>query len=295
MLNRRTSGTVNCYSCGKLVSVDSKTCVHCEVENPGLWGYAHLVHRFKYNYSFTDVITWGCVSIYVLTLLVDVKHIGFQIPFNILSPSGWSLILFGATGAYPLVALQRWWTVFTVGWLHGNMFHIAFNLAIIRSIAPYVIDFYGATRMIIIYVVSQVTAALLSSGIVIVLPQLPPVLQGALVSVGASGALFGLLGALVSYGQRTGRGALTNQLMIYAGAGFVSGFLLPQVDNWGHLGGFLGGFLITKTPWFNPKQPQTVRDIILALIFLVVTVLSLGLSVVDGFVRLDGLPELRLS
>jgi rhomboid protease GluP len=286
MLERRTSGAVNCYACEKLVSVDAEKCVHCGAENPGLWGYAHILHRFKYNYGFANLITWTCIALYGLTLLTDSGGITNQLPYNILAPSGWSLIVFGATGAYPCFLLGRWWTVLSAEWLHGNLFHIGFNLAWLQYLVPLAIDAYGAARLVILYTVSGCTASVLSTFVAAFLPNLPPLLQGAGVSVGASGALFGLFGALVVYGQKMGRETFKQQILIYAAVGFFGGFVMGNVDNWGHLGGFLGGYGLSQTPWFNPRRSQKISDIILAILCLGLTLASFIASVIHGLIWL---------
>lgn len=60
-------------------------------------------------------------------------------------------------------------------------------------------------------------------------------LQGAHLSIGASGGIFGLFGALVSHGQQMGRSSIKQQALNYAMVLFVCGFFMGNVDNWGAL------------------------------------------------------------
>jgi rhomboid protease GluP len=235
--------------------------------------------RFSSDSGFTTIVIWGCITIYIATLLFNLSGIRNNIPWEILSPDITSLFVFGASGSIPIFQLGRWWTVLSAGWLHGNLLHIAFNLIWVRELAPPVGHVFGAGRLAIIYTVSTAIAALLSSLMGKFLPETFSFLRGADITVGASGAIFGLLGALVSYGQVTKNDALRKQAFSYVVAMFVFGFLMPNVDNWGHLGGFLGGYLTTKLPGIRPQTPEGRPQRILAIVCLALIALSLGASV----------------
>ncbi|WP_169613229.1 rhomboid family intramembrane serine protease [Nodosilinea sp. P-1105] len=156
-----------------------------------------------------------------------------------------------------MFTVGRWWTVFTAGWLHGGFIHIVFNLFWIYHLGPWVAKLYGAGRLVIIYVASTVTGAALTSAVAQYLPNLPDPWQGAHLTVGASGAVLGLLGAMVSHGQRTRNSDLTYRAGIYSFLLILIGFFSVRgIDNWGHIGGFLGGYLLTQFPGFNSCQPQ---------------------------------------
>src|SRR4029079_726749 len=75
------------------------------------------------------------------------------------------------------------------------------------------------------------------------------------VTVGASAALMGLLGALLHYSRRTGSRAMGQQIWTWGIVTFVFG-LMPgvRIDNWAHLGGFLGGWLLSF--WLDPLKPE---------------------------------------
>lgn len=277
---RQTSGAVVCFSCQNLVSANSETCPHCGQGNPSLWGYARSIRRLGADFGFLQIVTWGCIGLYLAALLIDLQGITSMGLLRLLSPSAFSLWILGATGSIPLFEDGRWWTVLSAGWLHGGLLHIAFNLIWIRYLMPAVAQAYGAGRLVSLYVLSAVTGALFTSMAAEFLPFLPPILQGAGLSIGASGAVFGLLGALVSYGQWSGRQWVLNQALGYAAITFVLGFMMSNVDNWGHLGGFLGGYGLTQLPWFNPTRPQRLVDLGIAIVALLLTVGSIVASVV---------------
>lgn len=280
MLKQQKSGATCCFVCNQIVSLDAPKCVHCGQPYPALWGYSRSLRRLGLDFGFLNVILASCILLFGATLLSDIDGIQNQGFLNFLSPSGISLLRFGATGSIPVFQLGRWWTVLSAGWLHGGLLHIVFNLLWIRSLAPTVAQEYGAGRLISIYIGAMITGCLLSSSVGQFLPMLPSFLHGAHISIGASGAVFGLVGALVSYGQRTGRAEVKQQALNLALVMFVFGFVMANVDNWGHLGGFLGGYLLTRTPWFDPQRPQHIYHLLLGLGLILLSFLSIVISIV---------------
>ena len=274
MLKRQKTGTATCYSCKKLISIDSKECIHCGSRNPGLWGYSRAVRRLGNVFGFANVVTWGCICLYALSLAGGLT---LRQGNDFLAPSDESLFLLGSTGAVPLFQYGRWWTVLSAGWLHGGLFHIAFNLVWIRYLAPSMTKAYGAARLSILYILSIISGGLLTSLIFLLIPG-----QGAPFAVGASGGLFGLFGALVAHGQRAKDNTTKQQALIYAGIGFIAGLVMPNIDNWGHLGGFLGGYLMAQTPWLNSQKTPKVRDVFIALAIIGLVPISFLLSLIDG-------------
>jgi rhomboid protease GluP len=111
-------------------------------------------------------------------------------------------------------------------------------------------------------------------------PILPTILGRAQFTVGASAAIFGLLGALVYAGRRGIAMEMGRQAWIYAIILFVFGIVMPQVDNWAHLGGFLGGFGLAH--WMNPMRPERPDHLFAALGALALTFLAILLSVLSG-------------
>jgi membrane associated rhomboid family serine protease len=73
-------------------------------------------------------------------------------------------------------------------------------------------------------------------------------------TIGASGAIFGLLAALIVYGRRTHQHAVTQQLWMSAGFMFLFGFIMPSVNNWAHAGGFAGGFVAAEALSFSGRR-----------------------------------------
>ena len=275
MLKRQTEGSVICPACGVLVGVNDETCYNCGRRNPGLWGYAAALRRLGNDLGFVPLVMGGTITLYALSLLLSRGSI-----HGMLSPDNRVLLALGASGAFPVFEMGRWWTVLTAGWLHGSFLHVLFNVMWIRQLAPAVADLYGAGRMAIIYTIAGVTGFALSSAAGLYFPNIP-IIPGAVFSVGASANIFGLLGALFHYGRRTGNSHAREaglQYAIFLGLfGLIPG---TGVDNWAHAGGFAGG--LAASMLLDPLTRERTDHMIGALICLSLTVVALVASFVTA-------------
>jgi rhomboid protease GluP len=122
--------------------------------------------------------------------------------------------------------------------------------------------------MVIIYTVAGVFGFTLSS------------FAGVQLTVGASAPIFGLLGALVHYGRRTGSSMVHREALQYAVILFIFGFVMRGVDNYAHAGGFVGGFLMGL--WLDPLKPERIDHLIGALVCVAAVVLSVVASLLHG-------------
>lgn len=263
-----------CTSCGKLVGVRDPVCWNCGRRHPGLWGFGRVLGTLGRHLGLADIAIGGCALLYMATLVADPQGIGASGLFDFLSPSMRSLFRFGASGALPVFGAQRWWTVLSAAWLHGSLLHIFFNMLWVRQLAPDMAELYGAPRTVIIYTVAGITGFTLSSFAGYEFGGMPIFfLRGAQLTIGASASIFGLLGALVYYGRRGGSSHIRGQAMTLAIVLFVFGFVMPNIDNYAHLGGFLGGYVMAK--WLDPLEPERTDHMVWALICLAATLLSI--------------------
>ena len=282
MLRRKTSGSVVCPSCGSLVGVNDERCYTCGRVNPGMWGFAPALRQLGSDLGFVPLVVGGSAVLYVLTLLATVRG-GQSIMgggFNILAPNTPALLAFGASGGLPVFQLGFWWTVLSATWLHGSLLHIVFNMMWVRDIGPSTADVIGPGRTIIIYVVSGVCGFLLSSVASEYLPPLP-LLRGAQVTVGASASIFGLLGALVHYGRKSGSSYVHAQAKQWALIMFIYGLIMPGIDNFAHAGGFLGGYVTSA--FFNPLTREKGDHLLVAAILLLLTFAAIAMSIFEGW------------
>jgi rhomboid protease GluP len=238
-----------------------------------MWGFAPVLTRLGRDMGFVPFVLTSCIALYAATLLTSPQIGGF------LSPHGLSLYLFGASGYYPVFEDGRWWTFLTATWLHGGVIHIAMNMMSIRNIAPIVAEFFGASRMIIIYVISGATGFALSSVMGLFLLGVP-FIGGAGVTVGASASITGLIGAIYMYGHRTGSSGITEQARFWVISFLVMGMLLPRIDNWAHIGGLLGGYAAAKV--LDPLSPERLDHFLIALILLVISAIAIVMSVITA-------------
>jgi membrane associated rhomboid family serine protease len=280
MFGRKTSGSVVCTSCGALVGVNDPVCLTCGRRNPGLWGFSPVLRRLGNDLGFVPLVISGSVGLYVAMLLASGGNIRTGGLFSFLGPNTTSLFLFGASGGMPVFQYGRWWTVLSAGWLHAGLLHILFNMLWVRQLGPACAELYGAGRMVILYTIAGVVGFTASSVAWLVLGGIP-ILGGAGFTVGASAPIFGLLGALVYYGHRSGSSAVRREAVGYAGALFVFGLIMPGVDNWAHAGGFAGGYLMGRL--LDPLKPERLDHLLIAVLCVVATVAAVAASILHGF------------
>ncbi len=288
MFKRSTSGSIVCPGCGRLVGVQDEKCLGCGRVNPGLWGFAPWLARLGRDFGFMQIVLYGCLSMFGLSLLLAPSQVGFNGIFNLLSPGGRPLMMLGMSGAAPVFQDGRWWTVLSAAWLHGSALHIILNVVWIQRMSEDIraqhANYFGFPQLVIIYTASSITGFLLSS--VMGLATFLGPFAGAWFTVGASAPLFGLFGALVYYGQATGNRAMVQHGSRFAILWIAIGFLMAfgdiqaiRIDNWAHLGGFGGGWLTARLLRPNPDLPDDPRHTAVAIACLVLALLSIALSV----------------
>ena len=127
----------------------------------------------------------------------------------------------------------EYYRLITVALLHGGLWHLAFNLYALHALGTLVEGYFGRNKYALILIVSLLSGSTLS---VLFNPAY-------VYSIGASGMIFGLFGALALIGKRTGME--WRSVLVIVGLNFAIGFVLGGVDWRGHLGGLIGGTLIT--------------------------------------------------
>ncbi len=161
-----------------------------------------------------------------------------------------SLIAHGALYG-PLVLQGEYWRIVTSAFLHGGLLHIALNMFALVQVGTYLEALVGSPRMLAVYAIATV-----GSGIAVVL------FSPNDVTVGASGAIFGIFGALVAVGLRlgpAGRGLVAQTLPI-VGLNLAFGFSMSNVSNAGHVGGLVSGFLAGLAIFMTQRRPDRARE-----------------------------------
>jgi len=279
MFGRPRTGSTLCPSCGMLVGVNDAQCLGCGRARPGLFGLTALLRLSGLDDLFVPIVMWGCGALYLASLAMDPGSIGGG-GLSMMSPGNESLFVLGASGALPVFGYGRWWTVLSASWLHGSVLHIVFNMMSVRNLGPAVSEFYGGARTVIIYFVAGAAGFLASSFAGAYLTFLPDRLQGGSFTVGASAGVFGLLGAVLHYGRRGGSAQIRDLATRWILINLVLGFSIARIDNWAHLGGLAGGYLMSF--WLDPFQPERGTHSLVAVGCLLVSVAAIVLSVVTG-------------
>ena len=146
--------------------------------------------------------------------------------------------------------------------LHGGLLHLLCNMYSLYILGPQLESFFGRTKFIVIYVVSGVIGNLLSMAF----------LQDSIVAVGASGAIFGLLGALLYFGYHYRvylSGVIKSQIIPLIILNLGIGFVASGINNFAHIGGLIGGILISMAVGVKYKSNKTdiANGIIMSIIF----------------------------
>ncbi len=272
MIGRQRSGSVLCPGCGQLVGVRDEECLSCGRRNPGMFGFASML-RFDGPAVQTALIGANAV-LFGLALLLSGARIGVGGFLGFLSPDGQVLYLLGASGALPVFAAGKWYTVFSAGWLHGGLLHILFNMYWLWNLFPAVSQEFGPARTLVIYQVAAMSGFLLSSFLGAASIPIPG-LGGAGFTVGASASVCGLLGALLYVGRRTSS-AFARMIWRYVIFLAVFGLLIPGIDNAAHLGGFAGGYWVASR--FGVFSQERGRHGLWALVLLAASLLAVLMS-----------------
>ncbi len=165
--------------------------------------------------------------------------------------NNYSLLAHGALYA-PLVRQGQWWRIFSGAFEHAGLWHIALNMFALYQLGTFVEAVLGSRRMLAVYLIS-----LIGGGLAVV------VFSSNDVTVGASGAIFGLFGALLAIGVRLGkrgRGLIAQTLPILA-INLVFTFAVPFISKSGHVGGLVAGFcaglvlFMLRVPGSSPLVP----------------------------------------
>ena len=160
-----------------------------------------------------------------------------------------------------IIKYNEYYRLITGAFIHGNIFHLAFNCYALYIIGSQIESFMGKYKYIIIYLFSAVGASLLS----IVISKYP--------SIGASGAIFGLMGSLIYFGYhyRVYLGTvIKSQIIPLIVVNLIIGFIFNgQIDNYAHIGGLISGIFITMAVGvkYKSSKSEIINGIIMSIIY----------------------------
>ena len=155
----------------------------------------------------------------------------------------------GALWPNSVLVDHQWWRIVTSAFLHGGLLHIGVNMISLWYLGRFIETVAGSPRMLLIYFVSMVASGL---GVV----YLSPPDNAMIPTLGASGAIFGLFGALFAIGFKLGKPGMQ---LVRANLGIlivnlVITFAVPGIAWEAHVGGLLVGFLLTLVIYVPPRR-----------------------------------------
>jgi membrane associated rhomboid family serine protease len=133
-----------------------------------------------------------------------------------------------------LKASNEWYRLFTVALTHAGLLHLGFNMYSLMVLGNPLEAAFGKQKLLVVFFVSLLTGSLASSYFASIYSY----------SVGASGAIFGLFGALAIVGKKIG--ADIRSILVIIGINFFIGFAMGGVDWRAHLGGLIGGVVAAQ-------------------------------------------------
>ena len=255
----------NCIRCGRQLPplmFGKKICQWCKQHEAAQRGElsddapqpvmpAPWVRRGESSITVTQVLLGANVMVFIAMVLASGSVMDF--PGNV-------MVHFGAN-AGPYTLSGQWWRIFTYMFLHGGLMHIAFNMWCLWDLGAMCESLYGRWTFAAIYLLTGIAGGLASVA-----------WNPGTLSVGASGAIFGLAGALISsfyLGEFSLpsfaiKGTLRS-LLFFVGFNVLFGSLFPGIDNACHAGGLVSGLILGAliarvAPLRPPVLPEPARQ-----------------------------------
>ncbi|HLR62403.1 MAG TPA: rhomboid family intramembrane serine protease [Lentibacillus sp.] len=206
-----------------------------------------------------EVFSYGKPFLTYFLLAVNI-FIFLLLELNGKSTSTETLIKFGAKYNPAIIENGEWWRIVTSMFLHIGIFHILMNMLAVYYLGTVVERIYGSFRFLIIYFLAGIGGGLASFAFT------------TNVSAGASGALFGLFGALLFFGcihKRIFFQTMGMNLLFIIGINIVFGLIVPQVDNGAHMGGLITGF-VASAILFLPKKKNGLIQLSAVILYMLI-------------------------
>ncbi|UZQ49748.1 rhomboid family intramembrane serine protease [Clostridium kluyveri] len=204
-----------------------------ELANQMLQGIIHV--RNSGNISSEKRIKEVVVTYVIIALNVLVYIVTSYLSGSIMDSNLNVLVFMGAKVNF-LIAKGQYYRLFTCMFLHAGIVHLGVNMYSLYMMGTFIEKVYGKFKYIIIYIISGLFSSIFSY------------MFSSSISVGASGAIFGLLGASLVFALKmkhsVAREFIMNIMAIIV-MNLIIGFSVANVDNFGHIGGLIGGIIIT--------------------------------------------------
>ena len=222
---------LSCSECGRPICTECMTAAPVGLRCPDHAGSRRAVKpprvvRRPSRGSTTALVTRSLIAANIVIYLITASQ-----GAGLNSPGGHLFRQWALDG--PDVANGGWWRLITAAFLHASVIHIGLNMYVLWVIGAPVEEYLGRARFLALYFVSGLSG---SAGALLITPLA--------LTVGASGAIFGILGALlIIEWQTTGR--LAGNAMTWIVINLALSFVISNVSIGGHVGGLIGGILVT--------------------------------------------------
>jgi membrane associated rhomboid family serine protease len=156
----------------------------------------------------------------------------------------------GSLYPYAVLVNHQWWRIFTSAFLHAGLIHIAVNMFSLWVLGQFIESIAGSVRMFIIYMLS-----LIAAGFGVIYFSAPYA-----ATVGASGAIFGLFGALFAIGFKLGKPGMqlvrdNIGILVF---NLIMTFTIASISKSAHVAGLIAGFIVTSLIYYPPRRVQPV-------------------------------------
>jgi membrane associated rhomboid family serine protease len=227
---------VSCSSCGRPICPDCMTATPVGMRCPECARQRTKVKTARTMYA-DPTLTYILMGINVIVFLGEMLG-----GAGATSGFGGELAARGALYG-PAVADGEVWRLLTAGFLHGGILHILFNMYALYILGTMLEPAVGRLRFGLIYFVSLLCGSL---GVLLIDPNQ--------VTLGASGAVFGLMGAAVVVMRNRGVDLMQSGLPIWIGINLLITFTIPHISIGGHIGGLIGGALVAVLLFELPER-----------------------------------------
>lgn len=199
--------------------------IYLNLVNNNMESKETVLQELKKNIPTATIIGINIV-VFLLTAFIskDIFDINYMV-----------LVLFG--GKYgPLIEAGQYYRLFTCMFLHGGLIHLACNMYSLYIVGPQINRIYGTFKYLIIYFCGGLISSIISY-----------VVSPNTLSVGASGAIFALIGALLAFAlserNHINKKYISGLLQVIV-LNLIIGFTMSNIDNSAHIGGLLGGLIV---------------------------------------------------
>ena len=257
---------VSCSNCGRPICPECMTSTSVGMRCPECAGRRTTVRRVTGS-SEDPVVTYVLIGINVAVALGALLSGGSAAGGGGIGGSG---LLEDGSVSRSAIADGEYWRLITAGFLHAGFFHLAFNMLALWVLGGMLEPALGRFRFGLVYLVALLAG---SFGALLLEPDAP--------TVGASGAIFGLMGAAAVVMRHSGISVMESGLGIWIVLNLLITFTVPNISIGGHIGGLVGGAVVALLLYDLRDRLRVPRPVVTAL------ALALGALAVAGSIAVS--------